>query len=104
MPTFSKITIAILLYLLVMDIVVFVLFAVDKSRARRGGRRISEATLLLTALLGGSVGALFGMIVLRHKTRHAKFCILIPLFLLLRVSLLFYGFLRLPLFDEGVLP
>lgn len=56
----------------------FLLMGADKRRARRGAWRISERTLLLTAALGGSVGAVFGMLVFRHKTKHLKFTLGLP--------------------------
>lgn len=62
-----------LVYLAVINIVTFAAFGWDKSKARWGGWRIPEKTLLGLALLGGSVGAWVGMKVFRHKTRKAKF-------------------------------
>lgn len=59
-------------------IVSFVLFGVDKSRARRGEWRIPERVLLGSALLGGGLGALLGMRVFRHKTKHLKFLLGVP--------------------------
>ena len=58
----------------------FLLFGVDKARARRGAWRISESALLLAAACFGGTGALAGMRAFRHKTRHWKFKILVPLF------------------------
>lgn len=55
------------------NITTFALFALDKHRAMRGGRRIPERTLLLMAALGGSPAALAGQQVLRHKTRKQPF-------------------------------
>ena len=57
-------------YLLVVNLWAFALMWFDKRRAKRGGRRIRERTLFLSALLGGSLGALLGMQVFRHKTQH----------------------------------
>lgn len=59
----------------------------DKSLARRQKRRIPERTLLLLAALGGAAGMLLGMYLFRHKTRHRKFTILVPLFLLVQICL-----------------
>ena len=61
------------------NLVVFRLFAHDKKRARRKGRRISERMLLSAALLGGGAGALAAMQFLRHKTNHVRFRVLVPL-------------------------
>ena len=96
MPTSSKIFLAAAALLLVMNIVTFIAFALDKHYAKIGHRRISERTLLLLTLFGGSTGALFGMTVVRHKTKHAKFVVLVPLFLLLHVIVIFYAILQMP--------
>lgn len=69
----------ILLAFLFWNLVVFILYAMDKHRARHGRWRIPERTLLLCGLLGGGIGAMLGMILLRHKTRHLRFRILLPL-------------------------
>ena len=56
----------------------FALYGADKRRAVRGGRRIPERTLLLSAALFGGAGVLAGMYVFRHKTKHVKFTVLVP--------------------------
>ena len=66
-------------YLLFINIDGFALMAVDKSRAKRGGRRIPEATLFFVAFLGGSPGVMLGMHALRHKTLHTSFTVGMPL-------------------------
>ena len=63
--------------LVLLNLFAFILFGVDKSRAQRGAWRISERALLLSAACFG--GTLLGMRVFRHKTRHWKFRILVPL-------------------------
>ena len=78
--------------LLLINLFAFVLYGVDKLKAKKGAWRIPEATLLLVAFLGGSLGALLGMEIFRHKTKHAKFRILVPLFLLLHIALGVYIF------------
>ena len=60
---------------------------IDKYKARKNLWRIPEATLISTALLGGSIGALIGMYTVRHKTRHIKFTVGIPLILLAQIAL-----------------
>ncbi len=60
----------------------FFLMGFDKSRARKGGRRVRERTLLLTATLGGAAGAVLGMYTFRHKTRHWYFRYGLPALLL----------------------
>lgn len=69
-----------------MTLLTFALFACDKSKAKRGARRISEATLLTCSLLLGGVGGLAGMLVCRHKTKHWYFCLFVPLFAVISVA------------------
>ena len=71
----------IFLLLIAVNLVSFALYGLDKLKAKKGLWRIRESTLLLVAALGGSLGALLGMEVFRHKTRHWKFRILVPVFL-----------------------
>lgn len=59
----------------------------DKLKARRGAWRIPESTLMGVAAIGGSVGALIGMYRFRHKTRHVKFILGIPLILIAQIVL-----------------
>ena len=65
----------------------FTVYGVDKAKARRGAWRVPEKTLFLLPLLGGSVGALLGMLVFRHKTKHWYFVWGIPLILLAQIVL-----------------
>ena len=81
-------------YLIIINISAFALFALDKRRARLHMWRVPESTLLLVSLLGGSLGALLGMHLLRHKTKHPKFYLLVPTFLLLDAALFSYLFWR----------
>ena len=78
--------------LVIVNLLSFALYGIDKLKAKRGAWRISEATLLLTAALGGSLGALLGMELFRHKTRHWLFKILVPVFLILHIALGVYIF------------
>ena len=75
------------IYLLIINAIAFCLMLIDKYKARKNHWRLPEATLISTALLGGSIGALIGMYTVRHKTRHAKFTIGIPLILLAQIAL-----------------
>ena len=68
---------AVLLVLAVLNIASFAMFGIDKQRARRGARRISENALLVSALVSGTIGAWAGVFVFRHKTRKVSF--LLPL-------------------------
>ena len=75
-------------YLLVINLEGFALMGIDKSRARRGRRRIAEATLFIVAPLGGSLGVLCGMYAFRHKTLHTSFTVGIPLLLFFQAVLI----------------
>ena len=61
---------ALLYYLIVINIVTFLVYGIDKGKAKQGSWRISEATLLMLAVIGGTIGALLGMQVWRHKAMH----------------------------------
>ena len=77
-------------YLAAINAAAFALYGWDKWRAKvPGARRIPERTLLGIALLGGSLGAILGMRVFRHKTRHKKFSCGLPLILLVQLAFLF---------------
>ena len=77
-------------YLLAVNVVAFAAFGIDKYKAKRGLWRISEATLLLLAVVGGSIGALLGMRIWHHKTQHAKFRFGLPLIILAQIALIYY--------------
>ena len=62
------------------------MYGLDKQKAKQRKRRISEATLMLSAALMGGVGALLGMRAFRHKTKHLKFKIGVPLLLILNIA------------------
>ncbi len=79
-------------FLVLANLTAFVLFAVDKRRAERHMWRIPEATLLTAAALGGSLGALLGIHLLRHKTSRLKFTLLVPALLMLHAALFAYLF------------
>jgi len=66
-------------YLLLVNVVTFFTYGIDKYKAKKGKWRISEATLLLMAFLGGSIGAWLGMKAFHHKTMHKKFYIGVPI-------------------------
>ena len=81
---------ALLYYLIVINVVTFLVYGIDKWKAKQGSWRISEATLLILAVIGGSFGALFGMKVWRHKTMHKKFKYGLPLILLAQIALIYF--------------
>ena len=77
-------------YLLAINVVAFIMYGIDKYKAKKAKLRIPEATLLLLAVLGGSIGAWMGMKVWRHKTKHKKFKYGIPAILLIQIALMAY--------------
>ena len=77
-------------YLLAINAVTFIVYGIDKYKAKKAKWRISEATLLLLAVLGGSIGAWMGMKVWRHKTMHKKFKYGIPAILMIQIALMTY--------------
>lgn len=74
-------------YLLIMNALGLALMIMDKHCAKKHHRRIPEATLMTVAVLGGSIGSWLGMYLARHKTKHPKFYIGIPLVLTLQIVL-----------------
>ena len=77
-------------YLLAINAIAFIMYGIDKYKAKKAKWRISEATLLLLAVLGGSIGAWMGMKVWHHKTMHKKFKYGIPIIIILQVALAVY--------------
>ena len=77
------------IYLLVINVVTFLVYGFDKWRAKRDAWRVPEKTLLLLAVIGGSIGAILGMYTFRHKTKKAKFVILVPLIIILQMALVY---------------
>ena len=77
-----------LYYLIAINIVTLIVYGIDKVKAMKGKWRISEATLLLLAIIGGSVGAWLGMKTWHHKTMHKKFKYGLPLIILVQIALI----------------
>lgn len=78
----------IIAYLVLVNAAAFILMLADKQKARRSVWRIPEGTLLGVAAIGGSLGAVIGMHLFRHKTRHLKFRLGLPLMLAVQICLL----------------
>lgn len=83
-----------LAYLVIVNVVSFFLMLIDKRKAKKHRWRIRESTLLGICAIGGSVGGLLGMYLLRHKTLHKQFSIGIPAMLIAQVAILGYLFLK----------
>lgn len=79
-----------ILYLLLANLAAFALMGADKRRAQRCRWRIPEKTLFLSAILGGSPGAILGMYLFRHKTKHLQFVLGMPAVLVLQLVLAFW--------------
>ena len=81
-------------YLLIINALAFLLMLIDKRKAQKNRWRIPEKTLLGAALIGGSLGAMAGMQLFRHKTKHMKFVIGVPVMLTGHILLLIWLFCR----------
>ena len=79
-----------LIYLAVINVVAFFMYGIDKWKAKRSKWRVPEATLLLMAVLGGSLGAWLGMKVWHHKTLHKKFRYGVPIIIIVQIALIGY--------------
>ena len=84
-----------LLYLLLINAAAFLLMLVDKLKAKKNRWRIPERTLIGSAVLGGSIGAILGMYTFRHKTRHLSFTLGMPAILIAQVALAIWIFLKI---------
>lgn len=82
-----------IVYLLLANLVGFVLMGVDKHKAKKKQWRIPEKTLFLSAILGGSIGALYGMHLFRHKTKHKSFVFGMPTILVVQMLLVIIIFM-----------
>ena len=81
-------------YLLIINLLTFAIYGIDKAKAKKGAWRIPEKPLLLLAVIGGSIGAWLGIRLWRHKTMHPQFKWGVPLILLIQLALsvcYFYG-------------
>lgn len=76
--------------IIAVNVITFVVYGIDKLKAKKGKRRVPEATLLLLAIVGVSVGAWCGVKVWHHKTMHVKFKYGIPLIMAMHAVLLVY--------------
>lgn len=89
-------------YLLIINLVAFITMWSDKQKAKKKAWRIPEATLFMLAIIGGSIGSIAGMYTFRHKTKHMKFVVFMPVILAVQV-LLILAVLLSPLININIL-
>jgi uncharacterized membrane protein YsdA (DUF1294 family) len=77
-------------YLIGINVLTFLLYGIDKWKAQKGKWRIPEETLIWLAIVGGSIGALLGMYLFRHKTKHKKFTLGIPVIILAQAVIVYF--------------
>ena len=92
--------IAVIIWLVIINLTAFAVFGIDKKRAKKGQWRIPEKTLFLSAILGGSIGAILGMYIFHHKTKHWYFQIGIPAIMIIQIAAVYWlsqkGVITLP--------
>ena len=85
--TKENILLYIIIYLVVINVSTFIVYGLDKWKAKQSKWRIRESTLLGLAAIGGSIGALLAMKILRHKTKHNQFKYGVPLILVAQIAI-----------------
>lgn len=78
-----------IIYLIIINLIAFLTMFIDKRKAKYGRWRIPEQTLLILAIIGGSIGAIAGMYTFRHKTKKLRFSVGFPVILILQIILIF---------------
>ena len=78
------------IYILLINLITFIVFAMDKKKARRKQWRVPESTLLFLSLMGGGFGGLLSMYIFRHKTDKIKFVIIMPILFILNFLAFYY--------------
>ena len=84
-----------IIYLAAVNVVTFFMYGIDKLKAKRSKWRISEATLLWMAVIGGSIGAWLGIKIWHHKTMHKKFKYGVPAIIILQIAAIVYIIVKL---------
>ncbi len=84
-----------MIYLAAVNVVTFFMYGIDKLKAKRSKWRISEATLLWMAVIGGSIGAWLGIKIWHHKTMHKKFKYGVPAIIILQIAAIVYIIVKL---------
>lgn len=82
----------IFIYIILTNILLFTLMGIDKQKAKLNQWRISEKTLFILAIIGGSIGGILGIYTFRHKTKHLKFTLGFPTIILFQVIAIFLFF------------
>lgn len=77
-------------YLILVNIIAFITIYIDKQKAIKHKWRIKESTLFLLSIIGGSIGTLLGMYTFRHKTKHLKFTLGIPLIIIIQILIFIF--------------
>lgn len=93
---FNNNEIYLLIYLIIINLLSFILFGIDKGKAKRKEWRISEASLLGISILGGAIGSLIGMVIFKHKLSKKPFYLGIPLIIVINkiVELIIFNYIR----------
>ena len=90
-----QLPVIILSYLIVINLIAFILYGIDKKRSIRKEYRISERVLLWMARLGGGIGCWLGIKIFRHITKHTKFRIVVPLWMLIWMAAVVFAVMKL---------
>ncbi|SHN06434.1 DUF1294 domain-containing protein [Gracilibacillus kekensis] len=78
------------IYLLIINSIAFLIMGIDKHKARHNKWRIPERRIWMIAVGGGALGAMIGMYLFRHKTKHKNFLIILPVLVIIETTLLFF--------------
>ena len=91
----AQIQIIVLSYIIIINLIAFVLYGIDKKRAIRNEYRTRESVLLWIARLGGAIGSWLGIKLYRHKTKHTKFRIVVPLWIVIWIVAIVLAVIKL---------
>lgn len=91
----AQIQIIVLSYIIIINLIAFVLYGIDKKRAIRNEYRTRESVLLWIARLGGAIGSWLGIKLFRHKTKHTKFRIVVPLWIVIWIVAIVLAVIKL---------
>ena len=91
----TQIQIIIISYLVIIKLIAIILYGIDKKKAIRNEHRIRESVLLWIARLGGAIGSWLGIKVFRHKTKHTKFRIVVPLWMIIWIVAIVFAVIKI---------